>query len=252
MEFALTRKQLNKKREKEQAAGAPAPVDAPPAAPGAAPPAPASTSGVDPVTGLPVGYDPPAPTLSPGAGSEFFTSNAGVLGRQPPPAAAPAPAPAPGPGFATFEAPPPPPAPPGAAPSFDTLLPPSFATSPPPAPAPAPAPAGAAPVVAPPPPAPAPVAVRAPQRAADALIVGDRPRGGELVAVVVRRYAGFILFLLIAIALVALVPSLRHSNSSPSGLGPVPTVGPSAAAAPTAGPGWTAGAGVVAVSVSYS
>ena len=56
MEFALTRKQLNKKREAEgQAPQAPVSYEATAPTPG--------QPGVDPMTGLPVGYDPPTQQL---------------------------------------------------------------------------------------------------------------------------------------------------------------------------------------------
>ena len=227
MDFALTRKQLNKKREKEQATpGAPTQAAVP--APGSPPPPGGLTAGTDPSTGLPTGYDPPAPTMPTGGGSEFFTSNAGVLGRQP----------APSPGFGTYAPAPPaaPVAPSGTpAPGFDALLPPTFGTPPP--------------VVAAQPGVPVP-AGQPPAHPAVELIRGDRPKGADLAKVLIMRYAGFVLFLLIAILMVVFLPSLRHSTSSPSGLGPVTTVAP--AAAPTATGGWTAGAGVVSVTTSYA
>ncbi len=233
MEFALTRKQLNKKREKEQAlTGQPAP-----AAPGMSPPpAGGGGPGVDPVTGLPAGYDPLAPAAPAGAGSDFFTSNAGVLGRQPgstlsPPPDGPgfAPAPPPSPGFGSF----------APSPTVGPPVPPTFATPAPPSllePA-----RPVTPSTVPPPPAPL----------ATGLIEGDRPKGADLARVLVRRYAGFVLFVVIAILLMAFLPSLRHSPSSPSGLGPVRTVTPAfATPAPTAG--WTSGPGVRSVSTSYA
>jgi len=260
MDFALTRKQLNKKREKDQAAASGQAPPAAPAAPAPAPPGTGSSPGVDPMTGLPAGYDPPAPTLSPGAGSEFFTSNAGVLGRQPAPVVSPPPAPdtfgqapPPAPAFADLVAAPPAPmapAPaPAAAPAFDALLPPSFGTPPQPAVV---APAGQPAVVAPAGQPPVAAAAPAPRPAPPAvgLIVGERPKGADLAMLVLKRYAGFVLFIVIAILLVAFLPSLRHSSTSPSGLGPVTTVAP--AAAPTVTGGWSAGAGVVSVTTSYA
>jgi len=223
MEFALTRKQLNKKREKEQATATPGQ------------PAPAAVRdllsaggrgpAVDPVTGLPAGYDPPR-AVSTAPGSEFFTSGTGVLGRQPSP-----PGPPPSPGLGSVAAPP------AAGPPMDTLVPPTSATPTPP-------------VVHdhPGPPAMVPRPSASPTVG---LIEGDRPKGADLARMLVRRYAGFVLFILIAILLMVYLPSLRHSTSSPSGLRPVPTVTP-ASASPVSTGGWTAGPGTVSVTTSYA
>jgi hypothetical protein len=221
MEFALTRKQLNKKREKEEAAAQAVPAAAPAPTPPTGP-----TPGSDPLTGLPAGYDPsplPPPTT---AGSEFFGSSSNVFGHQAPPApdlppasslasasgsstpddllpppVRPAPAGSPIPGFADFPA----------------------VAAPPPAPsslggeAAVPAAFGGAPLPAPSAPEPA----QAP--ASDRLIDGARPRGGQLLQSVGRRYAGFAALLLAAILMVAFLPSLRGSvtNGAAAGPGPV-------------------------------
>jgi hypothetical protein len=205
MEFALTRKQLNKKREKE-AAGAD-PTAATPSGPTA--PAP----GADPVTGLPAGYDPaptppPAPPVAPAPGSDFFGSGSNVFGWQasssapdlPPPATAPptsAPpsAGSPIPGFADLPTmgaqPPVAPVAAGLPPTNGSPpLPPAF---------------GAGPMAVAPPALPAPA--RAPS--SDRLIEGQRPRGSQMVKVVGRRYGGFVVLLLAAILLVEFLPSLR-------------------------------------------
>jgi hypothetical protein len=201
MEFALTRKQLNKKREKEEAAaqGAPpAPAPAPPSGPGA-----------DPATGLPSGYDPSPPSPTTSAGSDFFGSGSNLFGQPaspaaPPPAAPVAAAPVAAapvadgpaiPGFANLPAAGVAPAGPGALAPTDGLegLPAAFGTSPVPSP---------------------PVPVRAP--ASDRLIEGARPRGAALGQAVGRRYGGFIVLLVVAILMVEFLPSFRGSvgNSS--------------------------------------
>jgi len=261
MEFALTRKQLKKKQEAQSAATqAGDPASAAPAAPLAVG-APAGP-GVDPVTGLPSGYDaptpptpvqapPPAPTSAPPApasGSAFFTSGGDVLGRQAPPAAGVAPV-TDGP----LSTPPPPP-------SFAPLPPEpvagSFGSSPLHAVTPQ------APPPPPPPPPPAGIAVPADPtlsphgpghtRQVVGLIDGPRPRGAELATMLVKRYGGFVLLLVIAILLVEFLPSLRHSTTTPSGLGPSHAVAPASSVA-SPDPGWiSTGAGVLSVTASYT
>ncbi|MGO9029231.1 MAG: hypothetical protein ACLQOZ_11460 [Acidimicrobiales bacterium] len=225
MDFALSRKQLNKKRAQEQNAGAPTPPSPAAMAP---PPAPAGPSaGVDPLTGLPAAYDPPAAPRSQPTGSEFFTSGAPVLGRQPEPVAAPlipdtfgqpAPAGPLAPIGGNGSTPP--------ATTFDLGS--AVITAP-------------APMVAPP----------AAHSKAPSLVEGPRPRGSQLAVTIIRRYAGLVLFLVVAILLIEFLPSLRHSPTSPSGIGPVPAVA-HVTASSSGGNGWVAsGAGVVGVGTSY-
>jgi len=258
MEFALTKKQLEKKRQQAQQAQqeSAAPESQPPTAAGSVPPPPpvGGTSRSDPVTGLPAGYDPPAPPAAtgPAPGSEFFASGEEVLGRTAPPVAGVTPPAAPAPSFADLPgvtAPPPPSSGP-----VGGLVPPPVASPPlasPPPPPPPPSPGGGSSALQS---APAHAHARTGQPVT--LVEGPRPTGDVLVREIFRRYAGFVLFVLIAILLVEFLPSLRHSSTTPSGLGPAPAV-PAAPTAPTAPgtsgtSGWvTTGAGVTAVTVSY-
>jgi hypothetical protein len=86
------------------------------------------------------------------------------------------------------------------------------------------------------------------------LIEDARPRGTELAALITRRYIGFILVFLVAVLMIAFLPSLRHSSNPPSGLGPTARSGQrlqgGLQSAPSAG--WVApSAVVVSVGASY-
>lgn len=228
MEFALTRKQLNKKRGQDQTASAPPTMGYQEGH--VAPPAAGQFAGVDPATGLPTGYDPPPPPTY-GSGSEFFTSGSPVLGQPASPGRAALPIDE---RFGQVAPPGPPPPVPGPLQGQDGLL-----TT---------LPVGAQPEST------------AAYGAVDAstpnsvLIEGVRPKGAELAASIARRYIGFILVLLVAVLMIAFLPSLRHSSNSPSGLGP--TAQPQQPWHQTfgsaSGAGWVApSAAVVSISTSY-
>jgi hypothetical protein len=309
VEFSLTRKQLNKKKA-EQAArsqGAVPPGQVGGSDPTGQPGVP--SSGIDPLTGLPLGYDPPIPVVGQGPGSEFFSSpsGSGLLGRgaspdpagwgspqgfaspPPPPGVAPQ-APPPPPGFQP--SPPtyaPPPPPPGFQPS-----PPTYAPMPPPPgfqaslpashPSSAPAFSPSVPVAVPATPefgfssmpntAPSPPQfgsgypqAMAPETASLGSRYGARGKTSATQSIgvaLVRRYAGAVLFVVVAVLLIMYLPSLRHTKAS-SGLAPSPSVHRALSSdagatrvtgavdrASSSASGWiTAGAGVSDVSASY-
>jgi hypothetical protein len=331
MEFALTRKQLNKKKA-EQAAQAASAAALPQPTEVAGFPA-SGQAGVGPQAVTPVSYEPTLPAGDQ-AGSDFFTSGgSGVFqggASQPsaavgslipegfgvvPPAAPPSTTPPPPPGFdLTAATAPAAPLPPGFRPSNPVASPPpppGFDLTAATAPA-APLPPGfrpSNPVASPPPPpgfdltastapaAPLPPGFRPSNPAASSpppppgfdltavpaasveqagaggavlarsqtlassvprLLDGPRPRGGDLVPVLAKRYVGAVLFVVVAVLLILFLPSLRHSGTTPSGMAPatqVPRAGLSTGRVPTgpsaSGTGWVDG-GAAATGVSAS
>ncbi len=300
MEFALTRKQLNKKKA-EQAAQAASAAALPQPTEVAGFPA-SGQAGVGPQAVTPVSYEPTLPAGDQ-AGSDFFTSGgSGVFqggASQPsaavgslipegfgvvPPAAPPSTTPPPPPGFdLTAATAPAAPLPPGFRPSNPVASPPpppGFDLTASTAPA-APLPPGfrpSNPAASSPPPPPgfdltAVPAASVEQAGAGGAVLarsqtlassvprlldGPRPRGGDLVPVLAKRYVGAVLFVVVAVLLILFLPSLRHSGTTPSGMAPatqVPRAGLSTGRVPTgpsaSGTGWVDG-GAAATGVSAS
>ncbi len=230
MEFALTRKQLNKKRA-DVAAGAEHGVAAIPAgevggvpswnplAPGedlraeVGPGAALVGDGVPPL--LPEGFGRPPVAAAP-VGAATAPVAAAPVGAATAPVAPPPPA-----GLAGFDVPPAPP-PPAVAPVPGTPAPPP--------------PAGIVGLDAPPPGAPVapgsepttPGAFVAEQPSATRLRVRRRVPTGQRVVQVSRRYAGLAAVVAAVVAAALLVPSAHHAAGSPSG---VPAAGRTAVTA---------------------